>query len=100
MAKVNLKDATKGLVEEASGILERATGIRRDADALFDMLRRMDQEYNRQKDEEAQRRKQQEQLKAQSTHTKAFTMLDDDEKQMMGSMNLEQPSGLQATYVF
>ena len=83
MAKVNLKDATKGLVEEASGILEKATGIRRDADALFDMLRRMDQEYNRQKDEEAQRRKQQEQLKAQSTHTKAFTMLDDDEKQMM-----------------
>ena len=50
MAKVNLKDATKGLVEEASGILEKATGIRRDADALFDMLRRMDQEYNRQKE--------------------------------------------------
>ena len=83
MAKVNLKDATKGLVEEASGILERATGIRKDADVLFDMLRRMDMEFNRQKDEEAQRRKQQEQLKAQSTHTKAFTMLDDDEKQMM-----------------
>ena len=83
MAKVNLKDATKGLVEEASGILERATGIRREADALFDVLRRMDMEINRQKDEEAQRRKQQEQLKAQSTHTKAFTMLDDDEKQMM-----------------
>jgi len=83
MAKVNLKDATKGLVEEASGILERATGIRREADALFDTLRRMDQEYNRLKDEEAQRRKQQEQLKAQSAHTKAFTMLDDDEKEMM-----------------
>ena len=83
MAKVNLKDATKGLVEEASGILEKVTGIRRDADALYDTLRRMDQEITRQKDEEAQRRKQQEQLKAQSTHTKAFTMLDDDEKQMM-----------------
>ena len=83
MAKVNLRDATKGLVEEASSILERATGIRREADALFNALRQMDQEFSRQRDEEAQRRKQQEQLKAQSTHTKAFTMLDDDEKQMV-----------------
>ena len=83
MAKVNLKDATKGLVEEASGILEKATGIRKDADALFAALRQMDQEFNRQKEEEAQRKKQQEQLKAQSAHTKAFTMLDDDEKQIM-----------------
>ena len=91
MAKVNLKDATKGLVEEASVILERATGIRKDADALYDMLRRMDQEISRQKDEEAQRKKQQEQLKAQSAHTKAFTMLDDDEKQMMeAAMQAEQ----------
>ena len=83
MAKVNLKDATKGLVEEASGILEKATGIRKDADALFAALRQMDQEFSRQKDEEALRRKQQEQLKAQSAHTKAFTMLDEDEKRMM-----------------
>ena len=82
MAKVNLKDATKGLVEEASGILEKATGIRKDADALFAALRQMDQEFSRQKDEEALRRKQQEQLKAQSAHTKAFTMLDEDEKRM------------------
>ena len=83
MAKVNLKDTTKGLVEEASGILEKATGIRKEADALFEALRRMDQEISRQKDEEALRRRQQEQMKAQSSHTKAFTMLDDDEKQMM-----------------
>ena len=39
MAKVNLKDATKGLVEEASGILGKATGIRKDADALFAAVR-------------------------------------------------------------
>ena len=90
MAKVNLKDATKGLVEEASSILEKATGIRREADALFDALRRIDQEINRQKDEEALRRKQQEQLRAQSTHTKAFTMLDDDEKQMMEAAMREE----------
>ena len=83
MAKVNLKDATKGLVDEASEILEKAVGMRREADSLMDALRRMDAEMNRQKEEEEFRRKQQEQLKAQSAHTKAFTMLDEDEKQMM-----------------
>ena len=96
MAKVNLKDATKGLVEEASGILEKATGIRKNADALFDALRRMDQEINRQKDEEAQRKRQEEQLKAQSAHTKAFTMLDDDEKEMMKAAMQEDKNGAPA----
>ena len=55
MAKVTLKDATKGLVEESSGILEKATGVRKEADALFNTLRQMDQEYSRQKEEEALR---------------------------------------------
>ena len=80
MANVNLKDATKELVGEASGILEEATRIRKEADGLFDALKRLDSEMNRQAEEEAARRRQQEQLKAQSAHTKAFTMLDDDEK--------------------
>ena len=90
MAKVNLKDATKGLVDEASEILEKAAGMRREADFLMDALRRMDAEMNRQKEEEELRRKQQEQLKAQSAHTKAFTMLDEDEKQMMEAAMQEQ----------
>ncbi len=83
MANVNLKDATKELTVQASGILEEATRIRKEADSLFDALKRLDMEMNRQAEEEAARRRQQEQLKAQSAHTKAFTMLDDDEKQMM-----------------
>ena len=91
MAKVNLKDATKGLVEEASELLGRANGMRREADALLDALRQIDMEMNRQKEEEEHRRKQQEQMKAQSTHTKAFTMLDEDEKQMMEAAMQEQP---------
>jgi len=92
MAKVTLKDATKGLVEESSGILEKATGVRKEADALFNTLRQMDQEYSRQKEEEALRRKQQEQLKMQSSHAKAFTMLDDDEKQLMEAAAQEKPA--------
>ena len=53
MANVSLKDATKVLVEEASGILEEATRIRKEADSLFDTLKRMDMEMNRQAEEEA-----------------------------------------------
>ena len=91
MANMKLKDATKELVEEASGILEEATRIRKDADSLFETLKRLDAEMNRQAEEEAARRRQQEQLKVQSAHTKAFTMLDDDEKQMMeAAMQAEQ----------
>ena len=92
MANVKLKDATKELVEEASGILEEATRIRKDADGLFETLKRLDMEMNRQAEEEAARRRQQEQLKAQSAHTKAFTMLDDDEKQMMEAARKQEAS--------
>ena len=93
MANVNLKDATKELTAEASGILAEATRIRKEADSLFETLKRMDMEMNRQAEEEAARRRQQEQLKAQSAHTKAFTMLDDDEKQMMEAAQQETTSG-------
>ncbi len=92
MANVNLKDATKELVGEATGILEEATRIRKEADSLFETLKRLDMEMNRQAEEEAARRRQQEQMKAQSAHTKAFTMLDDDEKQMMEAARKETVS--------
>ena len=51
MANVDLKNATKVLVEEASGILEEATRIRKEADSLFETLKRMDMELNRQAEE-------------------------------------------------
>ena len=47
MAKLNLKDATKELVEHASGILEEATKVRKEADWLFETLKRMDNDLNR-----------------------------------------------------
>ena len=90
MAKLNLKDATKELVEHASGILEEATKVRKEADWLFETLKRMDNDLNRMAEEEAARRRQQEQMKAQSAHTKAFTMLDEDEKQMMEAAMLAE----------
>ena len=95
MAKVTLKDATKNLVEEASGILEKATRVRKNADSLFAALRQINEQITRQKEEEAARRKQQEQIKAQSSHTKAYTMLDEDEKQMMEAA-MQEESGRSA----
>ena len=66
MATMNLKDATKVLVEESSGILAEATRIRKEADYLYDALKRLDAEMNQQREEEAARRRQQEQQMAQS----------------------------------
>ena len=83
MAKISLRDATKELVEQASEILEKATAVRKSADGLFDSLKRMTAELNRQKEEETARRRHEEQMKAQSAHTKAYTMLDEDEKAQM-----------------
>ena len=53
MATLNLKDATKVLMEDASGILEEATRVRKQADSLFETLRQIDLEMNQQKEEEA-----------------------------------------------
>ena len=58
MATMNLKDATKVLVEDATGILEEATQIRKEADFLYESLKRMDLEMNQQMEEEAARRRQ------------------------------------------
>ena len=49
MATLNLKDATKVLMEDASGILEEATRVRKQADSLFETLRQIDLEMNQQK---------------------------------------------------
>ena len=47
MAKQNLKDATKDLMDGASEILEQATRVRKGADALYDVLKRMDADLKR-----------------------------------------------------
>ena len=76
--KVNLKDATKELVTGASGVLENAVRIRKSADALLDSLKKAEAGFIQAREEEAARRRKEEQLKAQSSHTKAYTMPDDD----------------------
>ena len=89
MANVNLKDATKELVADASGMLENATRLRKNADSLMDRLKRLDAEFARKKEEEAARRRMAEQMRVQSSQQKAFTMLDDEEKAQIEAIREE-----------
>ena len=73
MTKVNLKDATKELTQDAGKVLAEATGIRKRADALIQSLRELERAYQRQADEENARIKQEEQLRARSAQSKAYT---------------------------
>ena len=83
MAKGNLMNTVKELSGQAAEILEKARAARKNADSLFDMLKQMEAESNRQKEEEAARRRREQQLRVQSTHAKAYTMLDEDERAQM-----------------
>ena len=83
-------NATKELVGQAAEMLEKTRRARKDAEALFDALRRKDAELNRQKEEAAARRKHEEQMRVQSTHAKAFTMLDDEERAQVEAARKEE----------
>ena len=83
MAKGNLMNTARELVEESGEILEKATRARRDSDAMFDELRRMEAAITQRKEEAAAQKRREEQMRVQSTHSRAFTMLDDEEKAQM-----------------
>ncbi len=83
MAKGNLMNTTRELVGHASEILSRTKNARKNADSLFDRLKRIEADMNRQKEEEAARARREQQLRVQSTHAKAYTMLDDEERAQM-----------------
>ena len=83
MAKGNLMNTARELVEESAQILAKTRNARKDADAMFDELKRMDAAIARRKEEAAAQRKREEQIRVQSTHSRAFTMLDEEEKAQM-----------------
>ena len=57
MAKGNLMNTARELAGQAAEILEKTRTARKSADALYETLRQMEAEVNRQKEEEAARRK-------------------------------------------
>lgn len=83
MAKGNLVSTARELTEQSAEILARATRARKDADAMLDELKRMESAINRRKEEAAAQRKREEQMRMQSVHARAYTMLDEEEKAQM-----------------
>ena len=80
MTRVNKKEATKELAAGASKVLEKANKMRESADALVKSLKKMETRFNREEEERAAQKRREEQEKVLSSHSKAFTMLDEDEK--------------------
>ena len=83
MAKGNLVSAARELTEQSAEILAKATRARKEADALLDELKRMDAAIIRRREEAAAQRKREEQIRLQSSHSRAYTMLDDEERAQM-----------------
>ena len=89
MTKVNKKDATKELAAGASKVLDQATRMRKSADALMQSLRKLENRFAREEEERAAQKRREEQQKVLSSHSKAFTMLDEDEKAALAAARAE-----------
>lgn len=73
MTKVKLRDATKELASDARKVLDETVRIRKASDELLRSLKDKEKGFQRAKQEEAARVKREEQLKAQSAHSMAYT---------------------------
>ena len=92
MTKVKLKDATKELATGAGAVLSDATRVRKSADTLMQSLRKLEAKFTREEEERVAREKREEQEKLLSSHSKAFTMPDDDEPQAQPVPKAEAPA--------
>ena len=95
MTKVNLKDATKELATGAGAVLNDATRVRKSADSLMQSLRKLEVKFTREQEERIAKEKREAQEKLLSSHSKAFTMPDDDEPQAAAApapAKAEQPA--------
>ena len=95
MTKVNLKDATKELATGAGAVLNDATRVRKSADSLMQSLRKLEVKFTREQEERIAKEKREAQEKLLSSHSKAFTMPDDDEPQTAAApapAKAEQPA--------
>ncbi len=86
MTKVKLKDATKELAQDASKVLGDAVRVRKSADALVKSLREVRDGFVRKQEEQAAKLRREEQQKVISSHSKAFTMLDEDERAQVAAV--------------
>ena len=79
MTNVKSKGATKELAVDAQKVLGDATRVRKGADSLVQSLKKLENRFQREKEEAAAQLRREEQQKAIASHSKAFTMLDDED---------------------
>ena len=86
MTNVKSKGATKELAVDAQKVLSDATRVRKGADSLVQSLKKLENRFQREKEEAAAQLRREEQQKAIASHSKAFTMLDDEDKAQIAKM--------------
>ncbi len=80
MSNVKRTDPTRELAEGSKKVLEKAGKLRKEADSLFQSLKALENGFARAEQEKADKLRKEKQQKALASHSKAFTMLDEDEK--------------------
>ncbi len=81
--KVKLAEATKELGRKADEMLENSGRVRRNLDSVIQGLRRKRNQFRLIEEEEQKRKKLEEQQLLMSQHTKAWVMMDDEQKAAM-----------------
>ena len=80
MSKTNLKDATKDLLQSSESVMESVADVRKGADVLMHMLRKLENQYLREEEIRREEEMLAEQERLAQTHTKAYTMPDAEEE--------------------
>ena len=78
MTKVSLKDMTRELITDADKVLEDSSRVRSQADALTEALRQAEERFLQEDAERSAKARREEQQRIVSSHSKAFTMPDDE----------------------
>ncbi|MEG2718583.1 MAG: translation initiation factor IF-2 [Clostridia bacterium] len=86
MTKVKLKDATKELLKGAGDMLGNVSSMRKNADELAQVARKLEAQFVREEEQRRAEEKQAEQQRLARQHTKAYTMPDTDEMDTASSV--------------
>ncbi len=89
MTKVKLKDATKALVADAAKVREEASRARKGAENLIQSLRALENGFVKANEEKEALLKREEQQKTLSDQSKAYVMLDADERAALDAAKAE-----------
>ena len=89
MTKVKLKDATKALVADAAQVREEAARARKGAESLLKSLRELESGFVKAHEEKDAEMKRAEAEKQRADHSKAYVMLDDEERAAIAAAEKE-----------